>query len=148
MQEPEVPLRQPKFNQTKLAIKAENKSPRILKSPLKKSHTASVLLDENRYNQIAERCNYSYWELSNYEDSLNFYGSEHIQRYLLSDKSHLSRTTEEEDKEELSKTVRLYRFKKFTVENLIKECITVPIRQIFSKVCTRFVHRLNVQCKL
>ena len=34
--------------------------------------------------------------------------------------------------------------KGLTIENFIKECITVPLRQIYVKTCSRFMNRLKI----
>lgn len=39
-------------------------------------------------------------------------------------------------------------FKKHIVENLVKDCLLNPVRDIYSKTCQQFISRMNAQCKL
>lgn len=35
-----------------------------------------------------------------------------------------------------------------TIENFVKETLSVPIKQIHQKACSRFIQKFNIHCKL
>ncbi|CDW85435.1 gamma-tubulin complex component 5 [Stylonychia lemnae] len=100
------------------------------------------LIDEDNYQILSNKYNYSKQELMNYEESLNNYQAFQTFDYLLKNPDN--------EKEEIinQESAKVYQFRQQTIENFIRTSLTIPIHQIYIKTCTRFVRKLNAQCKL